>query len=159
MRRGKAWMRIILWSAIATFFFFCFAGIDRYTVVSYIPRVRDLPGVQVEWKKRLQDAGIKKVQDIIQKGAPHLVQLGISQPEAEEFIQKAEFITMKGMGIKNYCLLQETGVRNLSDLAQQDPLDLYLRIEGQARVRPTSHRNPTPPLIKLLVREARKRVK
>ena len=159
MRWGKVWMRVILWSAIATFCFLCFAGIDRYTVVSYIPKVRDLPGVQVEWKERLRDAGIKKVQDLIQKGAPHLVQLGIAQSEAEELIQKAEFITMKGIGLENYHLLQEAGVKNISMLARQDPENLYMRMQDINRRIHLTRCPPSPAIVRLWVREAQKRVK
>jgi hypothetical protein len=159
MRRSKAWMRVILWSAIATFCLSCFAGIDRYTVVSYIPTVRNLPGVQVEWKERLRDAGIKKVQDLIQKGAPHLVQLGISPPEAEELIQKAEFITMKGIGLENYRLLQEAGVKNISLLARQDPGNLYVRMQEINRWLHLTQYPPTSAIVRIWVREARKRVK
>ncbi|MBN1254975.1 MAG: DUF4332 domain-containing protein [Deltaproteobacteria bacterium] len=159
MRRRKAWMRVILWSAIAIFCLSCFAGIDHYTVVSYIPEVRDLPGVQVEWKERLRDAGIKKVQDLIQKGAPHLVQLGIPQPEAEELIQKAEFITMKGIGLENYHLLQETGVENISMLSRQDPGNLYVRLQEINRRLHLTRCPPAPAIVRLWVREAQKKVK
>jgi hypothetical protein len=159
MRRRKAWTRVILWSAITTFCLFCFAGIDHYTVVSYIPKVRDLPGVGVQWKERFRDAGITKVQEIIQKGAPHLVQLGITQPEAEELIQKAEFITMKGIGLENYRLLQEAGVKSISMLARQDPGNLYMRMHEINRRLHLSQCHPDPAIVRLWVREAQKRVK
>jgi len=99
-----------------------------------------------------------KVQDLIRRKMSGLVDLGIPSQEAEELIRKAEMITMKGMGIENYRLLQEAGVRDLSEIAHQDPLDLYLRIQGKARLLPTRLQTPAPALVRLWVREAQKRV-
>jgi hypothetical protein len=157
LQRQKPWMRGILGLMISLSCLLCFAGIDRYTVISFIPLIRDLPGVQEEWKERLHRAGLEKVQDLMQSGVPALVHLGIHRPEAEELVRQAEMITLKGMGIENYRLLWEAGVRDLSALARQDPPDLYLRIEGKARHLPLSHRTPTPAVIRLWVREAGKK--
>jgi len=158
MQRGGIWQRGIWWFLIALFCFLCFAGIDRYTVVSFIPLIRDLPGVQEEWKERLQKAGMEKVQDLLRREVSGLVDLGIPRLEAEELLRKAEMIAIKGMGLENYRLLSEAGVRDLAELAHQDPQDLYLRIQGQVRLRPPPHRTPAPALVRLWVREAKKRV-
>jgi hypothetical protein len=144
---------------IGLFCLLTFAGIDRYTVVSYIPLIKDLPGVQAQWKERLRQAGVEKVQDLISRKVEGLVALGIPYPEAEKLMRQAEMITLKGMGIENYRLLREAGVKDLFELAQQDTPDLYLRIERQARLRPTRLRTPFPALVRLWIREAKKRVK
>ncbi|MCJ7663437.1 MAG: DUF4332 domain-containing protein [Desulfobacterales bacterium] len=158
MHRGGIWQRSIWWLLIALFCLLTFAGIDRHTTVSFIPLIKDLPGVQAEWKERLQKAGMEKVQDLIPRKASGLVDLGIPRPEAEELLQKAEMITLKGMGIENYCLLREAGVMDLAELAHQDPHYLYLRIQKTARLLPTPHRTPFPALVRFWVREAKKRV-
>ncbi|OGP52953.1 MAG: hypothetical protein A2Y65_05255 [Deltaproteobacteria bacterium RBG_13_52_11] len=158
MGRRAIWTRGVFWFLVSLFCLLCFGGIDRYTVVSFIPLTRDLPGVQEEWKGRLQDAGIKKVQDLLRRGVPGLVHLGISHPDAVGLVRKAEMITVKGMGVENYRLLQEAGVRNLSELAQQDPRLLYLTIQEKTQLHPLPHRTPTPALVRLWVREARRGV-
>jgi hypothetical protein len=158
MQRGGSWRRGIWWFLIVLFCLLCFAGIDRYTAVSFIPLIRDLPGVQEEWKDRIQKAGMEKVQDLLRLEVSGLVDLGIPLPEAEEVIQKAEMIALKGMGLENYCLLREAGVRDLAELAHQDPQDLYRTIQGKARLLRTRHRTPFPALVRLWVREAKKRV-
>jgi hypothetical protein len=158
MQRSTVWTRGILCSLIGLFCLLCFAGIDRYTVVSYIPLIKELPGVQTAWKELLPKAGIEEVHDLIRWKVAGLVALGIPDPEAEELLQKAEMITLKGMGIENYRLLREVGVKDLTELARQDPQDLYLRIERQARLQPIPKRTPFPALVKLWVREANKRV-
>lgn len=156
MQRGRIWQRGSLWILITLFCLLCFAGIDRYTVVSFIPLIKDLPDVQAQWKERLQKAGMEEVRDLLRWKGAGLVALGIPDPEAEELLRKAEIITLKGIGIENYRLLREVGVRDLSELARQDPCDLYLRIERQARLQPIPQRTPFPALVRLWIREARK---
>jgi hypothetical protein len=155
MQRAGAWMKVIQWSLITLFCLFCFAGIDRYTVVSYIPLIQDLPSIQGVWKERLQEAGVKRVQDLSQKGVLGLVHLGIPDPEAEELVRQAEMITLKGMGIENYRLLQEAGVRDISELAHQDPELLNQRLRTMIHP-PRAHQIPDPAIVRLWVREARK---
>jgi hypothetical protein len=158
MQQVGAWMRPILWLLITLLCLLCFTGIDRYTVVSYIPLIQDLPDIQGVWKERLQGAGMKRVQDLPQKGVPGLVHHGISPPEAEELIRMAEMITLKGMGVENYRLLREAGVKDISELAHQDPGHLYQRLRTMARPR-RAHQVPDPAIVRLWVREARKKVK
>lgn len=158
MQRGGFLMRSIQWLLITIFCLFCFAGIDRSTVVSYIPLVRDLPGVQVALKGRLQEAGMERVQDLLRKGIPGLVSIGISLPEAEGLIQTAEMITLKGMGAENYHLLRETGVQDIPELARQDPKMLNQRLRTISHPS-RAHRIPDPAIVRLWVREARKKVK
>jgi hypothetical protein len=158
MQQGKVWIRIILWSVITIFCLVTFAGIDHYTVVSFIPSVRDLPVVQTEWKERLQGTGLERVQDLIRKEVPALVSIGIPRPEAEELVREAEMITLKGMGVENYRLLREAGVKDISELARQDSELLSQRLRVISRP-PRAHRIPDPAIVRLWVREARKKVK
>jgi hypothetical protein len=116
-----------------------------------------MPGVQEAWKKRLQMAGMEKVQDLMRWKVEDLVALGIPLPDAEELIRQSKMITLKGMGIENYRLLQEAQVRDLLGLAQQNPHDIYLRLRARISLQPTSCRTPTPALVRLWVREARKK--
>ena len=154
MQRGKVWTRGILWSLITIFCLLCFAGIDRSTVVSYIPLVRNLPGVEIALKGHLQEAGVERVTNLLRKGVPGLISIGISLPEAEGLIQAAEMITLKGMGIENYRLLRETGVQDIPELARQDPALFSQRLRTISR----AHRIPDPAIVRLWVREARKKI-
>jgi hypothetical protein len=158
IQRSGIWRKGILWSLITLFCLLCFAGIDHYTVVSHIPLIQDLPGIQGECKERLQGAGVKRVQDLLQKGVPGLVHLGISSPEAGKLIREAQMITLKGMGVENYRLLHAAGIQSISELAQQDPGHLNQRLRAISRP-PRAHRIPDPAIVRLWVREARKKVK
>jgi hypothetical protein len=158
MQRQKLWQHAVFWFSLSLLCLLVFVGIDRYTVVSFIPLVRDMPGVEEAWKGKLQDAGIEKVQDLIRKGVPGLVQLGISHREAVELVRKAAMITFKGIGIENYRLLLEAGVGNLAELAQQDPQRLYRTMQKKTRQGPIPRRALSPALVRLWVREARKEV-
>ena len=158
MQRSRALMKGIFWSIITICCLSCFAGIDRYTVVSYIPFVRDLPGMQIELQERLEEAGIERAQDMLRKGVSGLVSIGISRQEAKELIQEAEIITLKGIGMENYRLLRAAGVKAIPELARQDPELLTQRLRalsGTLSVHPTPH----PAIVRLWVREARKKVK
>ena len=157
MQRSGIVMRSIQWFLITVFCLLCFAGIDRSTVVSYIPLVRDLPGVQVVLRGRLQEAGMERVQDLLRKGVSGLVSIGISPSEAEELIQAAEMITLKGMGVENYRLLRETGVQDIPELARQDPELLNQRLRTISPPN-RAHQIPDPAIVRLWVREARKRI-
>ena len=159
MQKGGGWIRGVVWCLITFFCLATFAGIDRYTVVSYVPLIQNLPGVQEEWKERIQKAGMEKVQDLIRRKASGLIGLGIPLPEAEEFMQKAEMITVKGMGIENYRLLHEAGVQDISVLARQDSAELSLRVQEINRRLHLTHRPPTPAIVRLWVWEAQKKVR
>jgi hypothetical protein len=158
MQRGKSLIRFVLWSLITICCLLCFAGIDRSTVISYIPLSRDLPGVQRALKERLQEAGIERAQSLIRSGVVGLVQIGIPQAEAEELIREAEMITLKGIGIENYRLLREAGVKTIPDLARQDPKLLTQRLRALSDT-PRVHRIPNPAIVRLWVREARKKIR
>jgi hypothetical protein len=148
--------RVIMWSLIVLSSLLCFVGIDRLTVASFIPLTKDLPGVKVQWQERLHNAGIDKVQDLVRSNGATLVSLGIPLPETEEILRQAAAVTLKGIGTENYCLLRQAGVKDLLQLARQDPDQLYLMIQKTSRLCPVSHRAPTRALVRLWVKEARK---
>jgi hypothetical protein len=158
MQRSSIVMRSIQWFFITVFCLLCFASIDRYTVVSYIPLVRDLPGVEIALKERLQETGMERVTDLLRTGVPGLVAIGISRPEAEELMGETEMITLKGMGVENYRLFREAGVEDIPELARQDSELLNQRLRAISPL-PHAHRIPDPALVRLWVREARKKVK
>ena len=66
--------------------------------------------------------------------------------------------TLKGIGMENYRLLRAAGVKAIPELARQDPELLTQRLRalsGTLSVHPTPH----PAIVRLWVREARKKVK
>lgn len=156
-QKGGIWVRGTIWVLLPLFCFLIFVGIDRYTVASHIPIIRDLTGVQGEWKERLRATGMKKIYDLLRRGEKDLVDIDISPPEAQELVQKAELIGLKGMGMENYRLLRNLGVGSVGELAQQDPSGLYLRLKEIAQPRRKSHRMFTPAIVRLWVREAKRR--
>ena len=100
---------------------------------------------------------MERVQDLLRKGVSGLVSIGISPSEAEELIQAAEMITLKGMGVENYRLLRETGVQDIPELARQDPELLNQRLRTISPPN-RAHQIPDPAIVRLWVREARKRI-
>jgi hypothetical protein len=157
--KGGIWIRGTLWFLLPLFCLIVFAGIDRFSVVSHIPLIRDMPEVQEELKGRLQVAGIEKVHDLIYREEKGLITIGISHREIDELLRKARLITLKGIGMENYRLLQKVGVNSLSELAQQNPLNLSLRLEEISRRQNISRHTITLDLVKLWVQEAKRRLK
>jgi hypothetical protein len=156
LQKSKMRIRVIIWSLIVLSSLLSFVGIDRFTVVSFIPLTKDLPGVKVQWYERLHNTGMDKVYDLVRRNRTSLVPLGIPLPEAEEILREAEIVTLKGIGTGNYCLLREAGVKDLSQLARQDPYQLYPIIQDKGRLCPLPHRTPTLALVKLWISAARK---
>jgi hypothetical protein len=158
MQRSGIVIRVIQWLLITIFCLLCFAGIDRYTVVSYIPLVKDLPGVPGALKERLQKTGMNRVRDLIHAGVPGLIHIGTPHAEAEDLIREAEMITLKGMGIENYRLLREAGVKSIPELAREDPEFLNWRLRVISSGTSHARRIPDPAIVRLWVREARKMI-
>jgi hypothetical protein len=100
---------------------------------------------------------MERVTDLLRKGVPGLVSTGLSLPEADGLIEKAEMITLKGIGVENYRLLREAGVQDIPELARQDPGMLTQRLRALS-VTPRVHRIPDPAIVRLWVREAQKEV-
>jgi predicted RecB family nuclease len=65
---------------------------------------------------------------------------------------------LKGMGVQNYRLLREAGVKDIPELARQDPGLLDQRLRAMSGT-PRAYRIPDPAILRLWVREARNKVK
>jgi hypothetical protein len=74
-------------------------------------------------------------------------------------LRTASLITLKGIGMENYRLLRSVGVKDISQLAQQNPSDLYLTLRDMNRRQHISHRHFTPAVVRLWVREAKRSAK
>jgi hypothetical protein len=62
------------------------------------------------------------------------------------------------MGVESYRLLREAGVKNIPELARQDPELLNQRLRAISGT-PRAHRIPDPAIVRLWVWEARNKVK
>ena len=156
--RCGAWRRGIFWLLLGAVCLLVFVGIDRYTVISRVPRIRDMPGLKQRQINGLSGVGFERVQDLVRRGTEGLLALGLPLSEAEELVRRGELITLKGVGTQHYLLFSRLGIHTVFNLAQQNPSDLYEQMARLNDRERTVERLPSPAVIRLWVREARKRV-
>ena len=118
--------------------FFCFAvfkGIDRTTVDSFRPYIKEITIIPAERRARLEECGIIMVKDLARlKSAVHRQQealqcIAASRDELSAWIKSAEMVMLKGMGAHNFLLLSKAGITDVDKLAQQDAHTLRMSLE------------------------------
>jgi hypothetical protein len=72
-----------------------------------------------------------------------------------QWVEKAQLVQLKGLGVKNLKLLEKVGIHSISALAVEDPDNLLIKIVQ------FSQRGPSPrkAKISIWIREARKIVR
>jgi hypothetical protein len=70
------------------------------------------------------------------------------------WIEQAQLVQLKGLGVENLHLLEKVGVNSVSELASEDPEKLYKKMKQSIKGRPI----PRKAKIRIWVNEARKKV-
>ena len=151
----------ILFTAILmiSFYVLIFRAIDLKTVDSYQVRLRDAYWIELPYRTELPKAGISSIDDLITKTADKkeknelALRLLVPKEELNRWVEKAQLVHLKGLGIENLALLEQLGIHSVSVLASMDPDQLY----GQAR-QVLHDRVPKKAKIRIWIREARKHV-
>ena len=134
-----------------------YAGIDRFTVRSYSPRIADLDGVSAEALERLTQVGIIRPGALLRHTrTPAEVSTlsgdtGISPVQLHRLREAARLADLDGLGAVNANALRALGITRIELLAAQDPAELYPRWHAEARENP-----PTLPQVKAWIRAARR---
>jgi hypothetical protein len=134
-----------------------YAGIDRFTVRTYSPRIADLDGVSAETVDRLTQVGIIRPEALLRhtRTSAEVSALsgdtGISPAEIHRLRQAARLADLDGLGAANANALRALGIKRVEALAAQDPAELYSRWRAVAREKP-----PTLPQVKAWIRAARR---
>jgi len=122
---------------IVAFSVLIFKAIDLKTVDSYYPRLKDAYWIEPEYQKELPRVGIAGLDDLIlkTKGKKERDELSlrllIPKEKLIQWVEKAQLVQLKGLGIENLKLLEAAEVHSVSALAGEDPEKLYAKI-GQA---------------------------
>jgi hypothetical protein len=146
---------------IGSFSVFIFNTIDSKTVDSYIPRLEDAYWIEPPYRKELPKLGITNFDDLLLKTREKrerdelALRLLVPREQLIQWVEKAQLVQLKGLGIENLRLLERVGIDSLSTLAKEDPEKLYNKIaqafEGSAF--------PRKAIIRIWVREAQKMVR
>jgi hypothetical protein len=151
---------LLTWVLIISFSILIFTAIDRNTVDSYNPRLKDAYWIEPQHLKELPKVGIATLNDLILKTEDKTerdelaLRLLIPKEEFIQWVAKAQLAETKGIGIGNLRLLERMGISSLSALAMEDPERLYKKMKetylgGQV---------PAKAKIKIWIKEARKNV-
>jgi Domain of unknown function (DUF4332) len=146
---------------IGSFSVLIFRGIDIKTVDSYYPRLKDAYWIELQYRMDLPKVGIATLDDLLLKTVEKkerdelALRLLIPKEVLIQWVEKAQLVQLKGLGIENLRLLEGVGICSVSALAQEDPEKLYEKI-GQV------FQGGVPPRkakIRIWVRDARKEVR
>lgn len=119
-------------------------GMERWTISSRTPRIRDLPGLLPGQVETLRAWGVSSPFDLSEMTPGALVRRAptVEARDAEGWIATARLATTRGIGARNARLLHRWGVTSLSELAATDTaaLSRCFREAGEDRVRPAQVR-------------------
>jgi predicted flap endonuclease-1-like 5' DNA nuclease len=116
----------------AVFSLAVWAGIDRFTVESRSPELRDIHGLRPAVVESLARAGIGRPHALVRAGgAERLASLsratGIEPSELRAAVEAARLVDTKGLGSAHHDALRALGITSVRDLAAQDPAELHRR--------------------------------
>ena len=160
--RKTGWLTPVLTAILLiSFFVLMFQAIDRNTVDSYYPRLKDAYWIEAHYRAELPKVGIASLEDLIQKTRDRTerdelaLRLLIPKEELIPWIEKARLALLKGLGIENLRLLEGVGVSSAPALALENPEDLRERMSQAFPGQPV----PSLAKIRVWVRAAQKDVR
>jgi hypothetical protein len=156
---------VIRFSLVFCSVFFCFAvfkAIDRTTVDSFRPYLKEITTIPPERRARLEQCGIIMVKDLVHlKSTAHRLQEALqctaaSGEELSAWINQAEMVMLKGMGTRNFLLLSKAGITDMDKLAHQDAHTLRMSLVQLIAREDENARIPDEAKIHIWIRAAQK---
>ncbi|MGE5850111.1 MAG: DUF4332 domain-containing protein [Candidatus Methylomirabilota bacterium] len=145
-RRGRGWeepyrvgngaprrMAVLAVAVACLFNVTVYAGIDRFTVQSYIPTLAEMEGVSGDLVNTLSRLGIQSPRDLLTQTATAerlallSSQAGIPEDELRALRAASRLVDVGGLGAAHYNELRRLGIMRVEDLASQDPEVLVVR--------------------------------
>ena len=122
-------------------------GIDRWTVSSTVPQLRDLPGVTSAVLDRLRRAGWDDVFRVARSPVAELAyRANLSPADARDAHAAARLATLRGIGTAHTAALIGGGIRTVDALAAATPDSVWRLVRRGSR--------PTLPEVRVWVRAA-----
>jgi hypothetical protein len=145
---------------IVSFYILVFKAIDLKTVDSFKTRLQDAYWIDPQYRKELPKVGIVTLGDLISRTRDKnereelALRLLIPKETLIHWIEKAQLVRLKGLGVENLHLLEKAGVNSVSELASEDPEQLYEKMEQMVQGMSV----PEKVKIRIWIKEARKKV-
>jgi hypothetical protein len=146
---------------IIAFSILIFKAIDLKTVNSFYPRLQDAYWIEPEYQKELPRVGITTLDDLILKTKEKkerdelALRLLIPKEKLIQWVEKAQLVNVKGLGVENLRLLEGVDIHSISALAEQDSEKLYKKMTRNF----TGKAIPRKGKIRIWVREAQIKVR
>jgi hypothetical protein len=146
---------------IGSFSVFIFRAIDFNTVDSYFTRLNDAYWIEPQYRTELPKVGINTLDDLLLKTTEKkereelALRLLVPKEILVQWVEKAQLVQLRGLGIKNLQLLERVGIHSISSLATEDPENLFLKIGPF----PQEGSYPRKAKIRIWIREAKKKVR
>jgi hypothetical protein len=145
---------------IGTFSILIFRAIDLNTVDSYYPRLKDAYWIEPQHREELPKVGIPTLDDLLSKTRDRrerdelALRLLIPKEELNYWIENAQLVRLKGLGIENLRLLEGVGIHSVQALAVEDADTLYKKMGQFYQGSPL----PRKVKIRIWIRAAQKKV-
>ena len=146
---------------IVAFSILIFKAIDLKTVDSYFPHLQNAYWIEPKYQKELPRVGIATLDDLISKTKGKkerdelALRLLIPKEKLIQWVEKAQLVNVKGLGVENLRLLEGVDIHSISALAEQDSEKLYEKMTRNI----TGRTIPRKGKIRIWVREAKKKVR
>ena len=99
-----------------------------------MPKIEDIEGIGPEYAKKLTEAGVTSVAQLLKVGADPkgreelAAKTGIDRKLILEWVNHADLYRIKGVGQEYSDLLEEAGVDTVVELATRKPENLHAKI-------------------------------
>lgn len=146
---------------IGSFYLLIVRAIDFKTVDSYFTGLEDAYWIEPQYRTELPKIGINTLEDLPlkTKGKKEREELALRLLVPKEiliqWVEKAQLVQLKGLGVKNLKLLERVGIHSISALAAEEPENLFTKI-GQF---PQEGPSPRKAKTRIWIREAQKQVR
>jgi predicted flap endonuclease-1-like 5' DNA nuclease len=138
--------------------------VKRKTAVEAAPRsakVEEIEGIGQTYARRLNAAGVNTTDELLEfggtkQGRKELSErTKISETVLLEWVNRADFFRIKGIGEEYSDLLKEAGVSTVVELARRNPVNLHEALVGVNEAKKLVRRTPTLPQTKDWIEQAK----
>jgi predicted flap endonuclease-1-like 5' DNA nuclease len=122
----------------------------------------NIKGIGKISSQKLKWAGIETVETLLERGATRrdrqiiAGETGISSKRILVWVNHVDLFRIKGVGDDYALLLEAAGVNNVLELSCRDPEELTARIAAINKAKDLVRRQPSLPVVKRWVKEAKK---
>jgi predicted flap endonuclease-1-like 5' DNA nuclease len=125
-------------------------------------RITEIEGIEARYAKTLQDSGIGTTDELLKEAGPAqgrktlADRVGVPPNTLLEWVNRADLMRIKGIGMEYSDLLEEAGVDSTKELAARVPANLQSKMAEINTQKHLVQRTPTPSDVENWVSAAKK---